>query len=72
MLFYKFLQSLSEEQSMRVRKRKYPHRMSRKGYVGLLEEEVRNFLSSVLEYFQSIFLSILIIPLILISKRKET
>ncbi|KAK1383971.1 hypothetical protein POM88_021706 [Heracleum sosnowskyi] len=31
--------SLSEQQSNRVRKRKYPHRMSRKGYIGLLEEE---------------------------------
>ncbi|KAK1371536.1 hypothetical protein POM88_037628 [Heracleum sosnowskyi] len=31
--------SLSEQQSNRVRKRKYPHCMSRKGYIGLLEEE---------------------------------
>ncbi|KAK1352100.1 hypothetical protein POM88_053814 [Heracleum sosnowskyi] len=31
--------SLSEQQSNRVHKRKYPHRMSRKGYIGLLEEE---------------------------------
>lgn len=28
-------------QSERVKKRKYPHRLSRKGYVGLREEEVR-------------------------------
>lgn len=32
-------QSLSEKQSSRVSNRKYPHRTSRKGYIGLLEEE---------------------------------
>lgn len=34
------MQVLSKKQSKRVRNRKYPHRSSRKGYVGLEEEEV--------------------------------
>lgn len=35
------MQELNKKQSERVRKRKYPHRVSRKGYIGLVEEEVR-------------------------------
>ncbi|KAL8123712.1 hypothetical protein AgCh_011634 [Apium graveolens] len=34
-------ESLSKEQSQRVSERKYPHRTSRKGYIGLEEEEVK-------------------------------
>lgn len=42
-----FLQSVRSAQSQRVRKRKYHHRLSRKGYIGLQEEEVRTYLMSM-------------------------
>lgn len=37
---YVWMQPIRNAQRARVKERKYPHRTSRKGYIGLLEEEV--------------------------------
>lgn len=46
------LQKVHEDQSKRVAKRKYPHRSSRKGYIGLKEEEVRSLILPNYELFK--------------------
>lgn len=38
------INAIHEVQSDRVKKRKYHHRLSRKGYIGLKEEDVKNIL----------------------------